>query len=306
MKHLLLLAVALLIARPAAAADLRVVTTTTDLAALVKIIGGEYVEVEALCRGYQDPHHLEAKPSHMSRLRKADLVVYVGLELEVGWLPLLINGSRNPQLRLGEPGNLAMTGDIRILEIPTGQISRSEGDIHPLGNPHYWLDPRNEIVMAQTITDRLTQLTPDHADQFEAARAGFADQMTTAIAGWEERLAPWRGRPVVCYHTQWEYLVDWLGLTVTDYVENKPGIPPSPQHVRELRKSMLRDKVGLVMISNFFEPGPAEKIANDTGSRLIILPASVDGEDGLGDPFLLFEYLVTSIEDAFTRGGIDG
>lgn len=305
MKHLLLLAVALLIAMPTTAADLRVVTTTTDLAALVEIIGGEYVEVEALCRGYQDPHFLEAKPSHMSRLRRADLMVYVGLELEVGWLPLLINGSRNPRLRPGEPGSLAAGTGLSILEIPTGEISRSEGDVHPLGNPHYWMNPRNQIVMAQTISDRLSDMAPDHAGQFEASRAAFTDQMDTAIAGWEERLAPWRGREIVCYHKQWEYLVDWLGLTVLDYIENKPGIPPSPRHVRELNESMLRNEIAVVVISNFFEPGPAQRVAEAAGAQLVVLPVSVDGEDGLGDPFLLFDHIVDMIDNAF-RAGVNG
>ena len=302
MKNLFALAVLLLVTAPAGAAELRVVTTTTDLASLVEIIGGAHVDVEALCRGYQDPHYLEAKPSHMSRLRRADLLVYVGLELEVGWLPLLINGSRNPRLRPGEPGNLAMASGIEILEIPTGEISRSEGDIHPLGNPHYWMDPRNQIVMARTVADRLGELLPEHTDEIASACEAFTVRMDASIAGWEAVLAPWHGQEVVCYHKQWEYLVDWLGFTVMDYVENRPGIPPSPRHVQELIGSMQRSGVRLVMISNFFEPGAARRIAETAGAELAILPPSVGGEDGIDDPFSLFDHLVRELEGALARG----
>jgi ABC-type Zn uptake system ZnuABC Zn-binding protein ZnuA len=167
------------------------------------------------------------------------------------------------------------------------------------------MNPRNQIVMAQTIADRLSEMAPDHAEQFEASQAAFAEQMSAAIAGWEERMAPWRGREIVCYHKQWEYLVNWLGLTVMDYIENKPGIPPSPRHVRELNESMLRRGITVVVISNFFEPGPARRVAETAGSQLVILPASVDGEDGLGDPFLFFEHVVDSIDNAF-KAGVNG
>lgn len=293
MRHLVLLAslLSLLNAAPAQA-TLKVVTSTTDIAALVRIVGGDEVEVESLCRGYQDPHYLEAKPSHMSRLRRADLMAYVGLELEVGWMPLLVKGARNPALRDGEPANLNCSAGISVLEVPTGQLSRSEGDVHPLGNPHYWLDPRNQIVMASTIADRLTELDPAHAATFGANRDAFAERMNAAIAGWEQRLAGWRGRSIVCYHKQWEYLLDWLGIDVLDYIEAKPGIPPSPKHIAQLRAAMERENVHLVLISNFFEPAPARRVAADGEAELVILPASVEGVEGLDDPFAYFDYVV--------------
>jgi zinc/manganese transport system substrate-binding protein len=301
MRHLVCVALLLALLPRPAGAEVKVVTTTTDLASLTTIVGGDHVEVEALCRGYQDPHYLEAKPSHMARLRRADLLVYVGLELEVGWLPLLINGSRNPALRPGSPGHLAATNGIEVLEVPTGPVSRSEGDVHPLGNPHYWLDPRNQILMASTIADRLADLDPEHADDYRRAQADFAERMDTAIAGWSERMAPWRDQEIVCYHKQWEYLVEWLGLTVLDYVENKPGIPPSPRHIQDLKAEMERDGVPLVVISNFFEPAPARRVAEAAGAKLVILPASIDGEEGLDDPFLFFDHLVDALERGFQQ-----
>jgi zinc/manganese transport system substrate-binding protein len=293
----------LVFAASTARAELRVVTTTTDLAALVRIVGGDQVEVEALCRGYQDPHYLEAKPSHMTRLRRADLLVYIGLELEVGWLPLLVDGSRNPKLRAGNAGHLNASEGLDIRDIPTSPVSRSQGDVHPLGNPHYWLDPHNQVVIANSIARRLTELDPDQAAGFEANRAAFETRMLDSIAAWEERLGGWRGLQIVCYHQQWEYLLGWLGIEVMDYIENKPGIPPSPRHIAQLREAMERERIPLVLISNFFEPAHARRVAESSDATLAILPASVDGEDGLGDPFLYFEYVVAELEKALPVGG---
>jgi zinc/manganese transport system substrate-binding protein len=295
--------VALLLVSVPASAKLNVVTTTTDLAAIVREVGGEHVSVEALCRGYQDPHYLEAKPSHMARLRSADLMVYVGLELEVGWLPLLISGARNPDLRDGEPGSLNASAHIGVVGVPTGEVSRSEGDVHPLGNPHYWLDPRNQLVMAATIADRLARLDRANAVDYQSNLQAFRDRMEDAIADWERRLAPWRGRQIVCYHQQWEYLLGWIGIEVLDYIENKPGIPPSPQHISQLREAMEREHVALVLISNFFEPAAARRVAERAGADLLILPPSVEGEDGLDTPFAHFEYLVSQLESAVPSGG---
>ncbi|RKZ07288.1 zinc ABC transporter substrate-binding protein [bacterium] len=298
-----IIAFILLLSATSAQAELRVVTTTTDLAALVRIIGGDHVDVEALCRGYQDPHYLEAKPSHMARLRKADLMVYVGLELEVGWLPMLVNGSRNPQLRAGNPGSLGAATGIEILDVPTGEVSRSEGDVHPLGNPHYWSDPHNQIVMAGTIAERLSRLDPEHTPDFESALASFQTRMDAAITDWKQRLEFMQGQQIVCYHQQWEYLLNWLEIDVMDYVENKPGIPPSPRHISQLREAMRRAEISVVLISNFFEPGHAKRVAEASSATLLILPTSIDGEDGLDDPFLYFEHVVSSLEATRPTGG---
>lgn len=283
-------------------ARLRVVTTTTDVAALAAIIGGEHVQAEALAKGYQDPHYLEAKPSHMVRLRDADLLAYVGLELEVGWLPLVLNGARNPALLVGEPGHLSVAEGISILEIPTGEVSRADGDVHPLGNPHYWLDPRNLVPMARTLEARLGRLDPDHAVVFRQRREQFEGELARRIAAWENRIAPHRGQAVICYHKQWEYLFDWLGIEVAGYIENKAGIPPSPRHVSELQRLIEERKIGVLVISNFFEPAPAQRIAERTGARVVVLPASVAGEEGLDDPFTFFDHLIEELVTAFEAG----
>lgn len=282
-----------------ARAELEVVTTTTDAAALVEILGGDAVQVTSLAKGYQDPHYLEARPSNMRRLRDADLLVYVGLELEVGWLPLVLDGSRNPRLRPGEPGHLALSHGIDVLEVPTGEVSRTEGDVHPLGNPHYWLDPRNLRVMARTLSERMAELDPANEGVFAANLDGFERELTRRILGWEEIMSPFRGEAIVCYHKQWEYLFAWLGIDVVDYVEVKAGIPPSPRHVARLEHLMRDEGVGVIVMSNFFEPAPAERIASRTGAKLVVLPASVGGEDGTEDPFAFFDHLVGELASAF-------
>lgn len=304
MKRLLICAALLAFALPApcAFAAIRVVATTADVSALVDAVGGEHVDVTTIAKGYQDPHYLEAKPSHMLRLRKADLLAYVGLELEVGWLPLLVEGARNSDLRAGGTGNLPVHEGVTLLEVPTGELSRAEGDVHPLGNPHYWLSPRNLLPMARNIEARLAQIDYEHADEYAARYESFAQRLGEAITRWEAEMAPYRGQRVICYHKQWEYLFDWLGIEIVGYVENKAGIPPSPKHVGELQQLIEAEKIGLIVISNFFEPGPAEKLASRTGASLLVLPASVAGEDGLDNPIAFFDHLIEQLSKALAKG----
>lgn len=293
-RTLFLCALLVGLARPAIA-EMEVVTTTTDLASLFREVGGDRVEVQALAKGYQDPHYVAAKPSYMARMRDADLLAYVGLELEVGWLPLLIRGSRNPELAAGGRGNLVLSSGIEIRDVPTGEVDRSEGDIHPLGNPHYWLDPRNLVTMAHSVEAALARLDPEHAEEYEDGRVAFVKELQSRIEQWESRLAPYRGTEVVCYHTEWEYLTDWLGLEIVGYVEKNPGIPPSPRHLHALQAQIEREKIPLVLMSNFFERSRVEQLAERAGATLVVLPASVGGEEGVDDLFDLFDHLVGEI-----------
>jgi zinc/manganese transport system substrate-binding protein len=217
-------------------------------------------------------------------------------------LPLLVDGARNPGLRAGSPGHLNASTGLHVRNIPTGEVSRGHGDVHPLGNPHYWLDPGNLISIAAVIAGRLAELDPDHAPEFEARRAAFETRMEAAIIDWTTRLEAWRGRQIVAYHQQWEYLLAWLGIEVLDYIENKPGIPPSPKHIAQLKETMAREKIPVVLISNFFEPQHARRVAEASDAALLILPASIDGEEGLSDPFLYFEYVVSAFEAALPGG----
>lgn len=299
MRSVILACVAALVFSNASASELRAVATIPDIAALVQIVGGDRVDVKTLARGYQDPHYLEAKPSFVVQLKRADLLAYVGLELEVGWLPLLLEGARNDRLLSGSDGLLGLSEGLTILEIPTGQVTRAAGDVHPDGNPHYWLDPRNQIPMSRTIAERLAVLDPEHAAGYRARQQEFERKWTAAVEEWNQRMQPWRGTRVVCYHKQWEYLFDWMGIDIAGYVEAKAGIPPAPRHVNELEKRMIAEDIGVIVMSNYFEPAAAKRLSAVTGAQLVVLPASVSGEDGLDDPFTFFEYLVTELETAF-------
>lgn len=290
----------------ASAGKLRIAATTEDLASIAREVGGDYVEVDAIARGYQDPHYVAAKPSYMKKLNKADLLLFNGLQLEIGWLPLLIEGSRNSEIAPGTPGNLPVSGGVRILEVPEGGIDRSQGDIHPEGNPHYVLDPRNGLIIADTIRDRLSALDPEHSEAYAANAGAFRRELEEAIAEWTTRAEPLRGARIVAFHKQWEYLVDWLGFEIIDYIEPQPGIPPSPKHLAALNRSIPAEGVRFILAANFVEPKSAEKIAKDTGIPLLIVPASVRGEDGIDTYFDLFDLVVNRISSAVrpveTRG----
>lgn len=284
---------------PWPAAAIQVVATTTDVAAIVQAVGGERVEVKILAKGYFDPHHLEAKPSYMAALRKADMLAYNGLQLEVGWLPLVIDGSRNRAIAPGAPGHLALSTGIRVLEVPEGEISRAEGDIHPEGNPHYTLDPRNLLIMATNVENALKRNDPEGSAVYERNHRQFAERLESAIVEWQGRLARYRGREVICYHKQWEYLLDWLGIIPADYIERKPGIPPSARHI-EFIEQLIRDrKVQVAMTSTYTNMKPMQHLAEQTGVRVLTLPAAVGAISGVDDPFALFDYLTRELAAAF-------
>lgn len=271
---------------------LSVVTTTTDLAAIAKAVGGERVEVKSIAKGSQDPHYVAAKPSYMRLLNRADLLLYVGLQLEIGWLPLLVQGARNPGLV-----SLNLSQDISVLEVPKGEISRALGDIHPEGNPHYWLDPRNGLRVARRITQQLKALGPKDGPYFEERLKLFERDLERSIRSWEQRAAPHRGKEVVAYHKQWEYLAKWLGLSIIGYVEDKPGIPPAPKHVAGLIRTMRERKVKVLWVASFISPSIPQSVARKTGARMVILPASVGAEKGIEGYADLFGSIIGKLDN---------
>lgn len=282
---------------------LRVVTTTTDLAAIAAAVGGDDVEVESIARGYQDPHYVEAKPSFMRRLNRADLLIYNGLELEIGWLPLLVEGSRNRAVLPGRPGSLDASQGLAIIEVPSGQVDRSMGDIHPEGNPHYTLDPRSGIAIAERIAARLGQLAPDRAERFAARLDSFHSSLEARIAVWERRLEPHRNAQIVAHHKQWEYLASWLGLDIVGYVEEKPGVPPAPRHVAQIVARLQSLECPLVIHADFVDPRPCQRIAGRAGAIALSLPAAVGGEADVVDYADLFEAITTKLERALSHSG---
>jgi zinc/manganese transport system substrate-binding protein len=286
-----------------ARAAVNVVATTEDLASLVREVGGDRVQVDALARGYQDPHFVEAKPSFILKLNKADLLVLVGRELEVGWLPALINQSRNPKVQPGGPGHLDASLGARILEIPTGAITRAMGDVHPSGNPHYWLDPGNGRRMAQSIRDRLSQLQPADAAHFAARYADFDRRLSAAEARWDASMKPYRGLDVVTYHRSWPNFAERFGLEVLGYVEPRPGIPPSPSHTIQLIQQMKQKNVKLLLVEPYFDLKTPSAVARESGARVVVLLPSVGGEKNVNDYIALFDYNLGKLVGAIKETG---
>jgi len=280
----------LLLCAPPARAALNVVTTTEDLATLVREVGGDQVKVTALAKGYQDPHHAEAKPSFILKLYRADLLVLVGRGLEIGWLPPLLQQSRNARIQPGRDGYLDASLGVRILELPVGQVSRAMGDVHPQGNPHYWLDPANGRRMAKSIEQRLTRLSPGQAKHFAARYADFDRRLAAAEARWDAAMAPYRGTRVVTYHRSWPNFCERFGLDVVGFVEPRPGIPPSPRHTLTLIQEIKRQQIPLILVEPYFDLKTPKAVARETGAKVLVMPPSVGGEKEIKTYIQLFDH----------------
>jgi ABC-type Zn uptake system ZnuABC Zn-binding protein ZnuA len=284
-----------------AAAPLRVVTTTEDLAALTRDVGGDRVEVTALARGYQDPHFVEPKPSFILAVNRADLLIAVGRELEVGWLPTLITSGRNARVQPGAPGFLDASQNVRILDIPAGQVTRAMGDVHSQGNPHYWLDPNNGRRIAQVIRDRLSQLAPGEAAHFASRYDAFDKRLAAAEARWDAALAPYAGAKVVTYHRSWPNLMERWKLNVIGYVEPKPGIPPSPSHTLQLMTAMKAQGVKLIIVEPYFDKKTPQAIATQVGGVVLELAPSVGAQPSIRDYIGLFDHDVAALAGALKK-----
>ena len=289
-----------LFACPAAEAKkLTVVTATTDMAALTEEVGGDKVNVESIARGYQDPHFVEAKPSFLLKLRQADLLIVVGLQLEIGWLPPLITQSGNPKIQVGAPGYLDASQFAEILEIPTGVVTRAMGDVHPLGNPHYWLDPDNGRRIARGIASKLGELDPGDSAFFQQRFQDFDKRLTVAEQKWDAAMKPYRGRKVVTYHNSLPNFAKHFGLDVVGYVEPRPGIPPTPSHTIELIGLMKRENVKIIMVEPYFDLKTPNSIASQTGAKVLVYLPSVGGEKQVTNYFQLFDYDIDLLIKAF-------
>ncbi len=291
MRHLMLSLLLLLVGNPAQA-KLRVVTSIETFADLARRVGGDHVDVQALSHGYMDPHFVEPKPSLVLALNRADLLVHVGLELEIGWLPPLVLGARNEKIQPGAPGNLDISAGIPVLDVPAIRVDRSMGDIHPSGNPHYWIPPDNALIVAQEIAHRLEMLDPSARDFYEGNLKSFESQLATRRAEWEKSAAALRGLKVVTYHKSWSYLSKWLGLVEIGYLEPKPGIPPSPSHIAWLISTMRQDGVKLLMMESFYPRNTAELVASKSGAKAVVLPSDVGADKQAGDYFALADEVV--------------
>ena len=286
-----------------ARAAIKIVTSTQDLAAIAQEIGGDKVTVESIAKGYQDPHFVEAKPSFIVKLNSADLLIVVGRELEIGWLPPLITQSRNAKIQVGAPGYLDASLTAKILEIPTGQITRAMGDVHPLGNPHFWLDPENGRRVALAIQNKLTELSRGDAAYFAQRYADFDRRLTEAQTRWRAAMAPYKGLKIVTYHRSWPNFADVFDLDVVGYVEPKPGIPPSPAHTLDLEQEMKRQNVKLVLVEPYFDLKTPNAIGRDTGAKVLVMPPSVGGVKEVTNYFQLFDYDINLLVSAIKATG---
>lgn len=298
-----LVAALLLGASAALAGPLEVVTTTEDLASIAREVGGDKVNVTPLSHGYQDPHFVPAKPSLMVKLRKADVFVEIGKELEVGWAPNLLVGAHNPKIQPASPGFVDASTYIHMLEVPTA-VSRAQGDIHPFGNPHYYTNPSNGIPIGQAILDGLERMDSGNKAYYDARFADFKARLTAAVVRWKKQgdAMGLRGLKVVTYHRSWPYFAQAFGLNVVGYVEPRPGIPPAPKDVLGLTQIIKSQGVKLILVEPYFDPKLAQKIAQDTGARVIEMPASVGGDNEATDFFKLYDREMALLAQALGKG----
>ncbi len=312
-----------------AAASLRVVTTTSDLAALAREVGGDRVDVRSICTGREDPHMVQGKPSFILAARDADLWIRVGLDLELGWEPVVLEGARNPRILPGRAGHLDAGALIQPLDVPTEPVSRDQGDVHPSGNPHYWTDPWNGRVVAGGIAERFAQLDPTGADQYAvrladfqrrldermfgasllerlsgdeawaALHAGELDTRAAAVGvplgGWYAAMRPVRGQRILTYHRSWTYFAQRFGLEIVGEIEPKPGIPPSAAWLDSLGDRARAAGVRLILQEPFYSDRAARRLAERIGAAVVVAPISVGAEPEAADYLSLLDTIVARL-----------
>lgn len=286
-----------LVASNPAFAKLNVVTTLTDLRSITEEIGGDLLTVDSVAKGTQDPHYIEAKPSFMVKLGHADLIISIGLDLEVGWLPSIIQGARNPKINPGQSGYLEVGPLVQPLEVPTGSITRAEGDVHPFGNPHVTLDPIRAGEIAIHIAKRLGELDPEHAAVFMKNAKAFQLRLQTKDKDWQARVVKSGVKKVITYHKTLTYFLDRFHLENPAILEPKPGIPPTSGHIIDVIQIIKTQKVPLILVENYFDPTVTTKIKQEISTvRSETVPVSVDGGPGIKNMDALYEALVKSVE----------
>jgi len=264
-------------------AQLKVVTSTTDLYDIAKEVGGNKITATHIGEGYQDPHFIEAKPSFVLQLRNADVWAFVGLDLEIGWMPLLLQGARNPKLQPGQPGYVDASRVISVLDMARGNVDRSQGDVHPLGNPHYWLDPENGRRIAKLFQETFAKLDPKNTSVYDANATAFTQRLDAAERTWQSDLARIKGQPVVAWHTSWRYFAEYTGMNIVGFMEPKPGVPPSPSHLAGLIQTMKQAGAKVIVMEPFYDKKTADFVASKTGAKVLVLSPSVGGAKGLDD-----------------------
>lgn len=277
-----------------AEAKFNVFACEPEWGALASAIGGEKLRAESATTAFQDPHHVEARPSLIVKARRADFLFCTGAELEIGWLPLLLQRSGNHRIGLGKPAHLMAAEQVETIEVPE-EVDRSQGDVHAGGNPHVHLDPRRLLRVAEIFTDRLIQLNPSDEAQWREGLEHFSARWQVAVDDWSARAAPLRGSKVMVYHKNWSYLLEWLGITAIADLEPKPGIPPSSGHLANLVQVAISEQPVAILIANYQDRKGADWLSEKTGVPVIELPFTVGGGDGVDDLFSLYDTLIQSL-----------
>ncbi len=287
------------------AKKLKVVTSLTDLASITEEVGGDLVDVFSIAVGYQDPHFVDAKPSYIIKLQKADMFVQVGLDLEIGWVPQLLDGSRNADILPGGKGFVDASRGVPLLKVPQGDPTtlRAQGDIHAFGNPHYWLDPLRGKIIAQNIFEGLARLRPENRAEFQQNLERFQQKIDQKTAEWKKRMAPFAGENIVAYHDSWPYFEDRFGLHIVTFVEPKPGIPPTPRYLVKVIKTIASNTVPVIIISPYYSKKSSKLVAAKTGATLVELATSVGAYPEIKTYFDLFDYNIDKLTAAFSQKG---
>ena len=320
------------------AKTLNVVTTTSDMASIAQAVAGRHATVTSICTGREDPHFIQAKPSYMVMARRADLWIRVGMELEIGWEAPILDGARNRRIRAGNRGHLDASEKVIRLEMPSQRVTRAMGDVHPSGNPHYWLDPLNGRIVAGAVAERLIQLAPEHADALRANLTDFKRRLDTRmfgeglcaqidgdrlwalhlnnelrdylrangladkLGGWVGTMLPFRGRRIVTYHRSWTYFATRFGLEIAAELEPKPGIPPSARHLASVVSQVQAEQVNVILMEPFYSRKAADIVAAHTGAKIVVCANAVGGQAEATDYLGLIDLVVRELSQALQAG----
>ncbi|MCZ6706212.1 MAG: metal ABC transporter substrate-binding protein [Bacteroidetes bacterium] len=297
----IILTLFLLVPSRAAAQDkLRIVTTLPDLAYLADEIGGDLVETFSIATGYQNPHFVDPKPSYILKLTRADMFITVGLDLELGWVPALLNSARNSRIQPGGEGYVDASTDVPLLEVPT-RASREEGDIHIFGNPHYWLDPVRGKLIAQNIYQGLVRVSPENKNYFQKNLENFHQKIDIKMKEWKSKMSKYEGAKIIAYHNQWCYFENQFGLKIVDFLEPKPGIPPSPSQLVKVIDQVIENDIKVIIISPYFTNKSAKVVARETKVEVVVFATSVEANTEVNNYFDIFDYNIEKLIEALEK-----
>jgi ABC-type Zn uptake system ZnuABC Zn-binding protein ZnuA len=279
------------------AGNIKVVTTTTDLKSITELIGGDKVSVSSIATGYQNPHFVDPKPSYIISLSRADMFVTVGLDLETGWSPQLLTSSRNNKIQKGSAGYVDASIGVTLYQVPSS-VNRAEGDIHIYGNPHYWLDPMNGKTIARNIADGLERIDPANKATYEANLQTFDSKIDMKMKEWQSKMAAFKGSKIIAYHNEWVYFETRFALQIVDFMEPKPGIPPTPSQIVKVIREIKDNKVKVIISSPYFTTSSSDVVSKQTGAKELTLATSVGGFDSIKDYYGLFDYNIAQLTAA--------